>query len=444
MVPYSKTFSMKPDIKLFKHLTDDAKFLQWREHFITTCNGASLAECCDFTYIPNPDEAKSFENKDKWMYTILMNIVKTPGGIDIIRKHKKDRSGRKVLFDLIQDNAKSATADIRATELLEEITNLRLDSGWEKTTHEFVLYVEQVLEDYNESVRYDSQRLTPDMKRAMVERAVMSNRSLRNVKDRETDRIAQMGDAGRFDYRTFMFLLREAAKTVDTERAQRNRSRRRQRANFHIQDGNEGDGEDSDGEVSDLSQAFQAWMLRQVIGSRMNKETWTSLDPATQKVWDSIDDKDKAAILGYAEKRAERRTQDKSSRSANVHEGDHGQESDDGASDNEEAGTEMQANVTKSVQEVNETKGKAHPGDIRRVLGGNKKGDKKTRSANNIMWNLHTMHIEPHDGENSSGENLQPPPLDNGEASSSDDDSVFDPQKLVDDYWGEQDDQFFP
>jgi hypothetical protein len=176
----------------------------------------------------------------------------------------------------------------------------------------------------------------------------------------------------------------------------------------------------------------------------MNKETWTSLDPATQKVWDSIDDKDKAAILGYAEKRAERRAQDKSSRSANVHEGDHGQDSDDDASDVGAAGTEMQANVTKSVQEVNKTKGKAHPGDIRQVLGGNKKSDKKTRSANNIMWNLHTMHIEPHDGEDSDGENLQPPPLDNGEASSRDDDSVFNPQKLVDDYWGEHDDQFFP
>jgi hypothetical protein len=112
MVLYSKTFSMKPDIKLFKPLTDDAKFLQWKEHFVTTCTGSSLAECCNFTYIPSAEEAKSFENKHKWMYTILMNIVKTPGGIDIICKHKNDRSGRKVLFDLIQDNAKSATADI--------------------------------------------------------------------------------------------------------------------------------------------------------------------------------------------------------------------------------------------------------------------------------------------------------------------------------------------
>jgi hypothetical protein len=356
MVPYSKKFSMKPNIKLFKPLTDEAKFLQWKEHFVTTCTGASSAECCNFTYIPSAEEAKSFKNKDKWMYTILMNIVKTPGGIDIIQKHKNDRSGRKVLFDLIQDNAKLATADIRATELLEEITNLWLDSGWEKSTYKFMLYLEQILEDYNESVRYESQQLTPDMKRAMVERAVMSDRSLRNVKDRETDCIAQMGDSGRFDYCTFMFLLREAAKTIDTERAQRNRSRRRQSANFHLQDDNDAEDESSDMEVSDLSQAFQVWMSHQIAGSRMNKETWTSLDPATQKVWDSIDDKDKAAILGYAEKRAEKRAQDKSSRSANVHEGDNGQESDDDTPDAETSGTNMQANVTKSVQEANKTR----------------------------------------------------------------------------------------
>jgi hypothetical protein len=91
-------------------------------------------------------------------------------------------------------------------------------------------------------------------------------------------------------------------------------------------------------EVSDLNQAFQVWMSRQIAGSRMNKETRTSLDPATQKVWNSIDEKDKAAILGYAEKRAEKRAQAKSSRSANVHEGDHGQESDDDTPDAETSG----------------------------------------------------------------------------------------------------------
>jgi hypothetical protein len=76
-----------------------------------------LAECCDFTFIPSAAEAKFVKKKDNWMYIILMNIVKRPGGIDII-------PGRKVLINLIQDNAKSATADIWAIELLEEITNL--------------------------------------------------------------------------------------------------------------------------------------------------------------------------------------------------------------------------------------------------------------------------------------------------------------------------------
>ena len=47
------------------------------------------------------------------------------------------------------------------------------------------------MEDYNESVRFSSQELNSDMKRAMIERAVHPNRALRAVKDRETDRIAE-------------------------------------------------------------------------------------------------------------------------------------------------------------------------------------------------------------------------------------------------------------
>jgi hypothetical protein len=46
-------------------------------------------------------------------------------------------------------------------------------------------------------------------------------------------------------------------------------------------------------------------------------------------------------------------------------------------------------------------------------------------------------------GDDSIDGNL--PDLDDGEASSSDDgDSVFDPQALIDEYWGDQDDHFFP
>ena len=104
----------------------------------------------------------------------------------------------------------------------------------------------------------------------------------------------------------------------------------------------------------------------------MNKETWTSLDPSTQKAWDTIDDKEKAAILSCAKQRSAKRSQDKTTLEANVHEGEDHDSSDSEDEEQESPDAELQANVTKGSKEKNETKGKAHPGDIRRVLAGNK------------------------------------------------------------------------
>jgi hypothetical protein len=150
--------------------------------------------------------------------------------------------------------------------------------------------------------------------------------------------------------------------------------------------------------------------------------------------------------LSYAKKHAEKRSQDtKSTPSANVHEGHHGQESSEEESSEEEANQELEANVTKGMQGANKTKGKAHPGDIRRVLRGNKKSNKKTCSANNIMWNIHTMHSFPRARDGMTpGETKLLPPLDDDEGSSSDDGSVFDPSKILEEYWGDQEDPFFP
>jgi hypothetical protein len=119
----------------------------------------------------------------------------------------------------------------------------------------------------------------------------------------------------------------------------------------------------NDDDDDELTQLFQAWMLRRTPGSRMNKETWTSLAPATQTAWDTIPDKDKAAILGYATQRAEKHSPDPITRQTNVHATE--TELDPDESEEDTSNPDIQANLTKSIQEVNATKGKAHPGDGR-------------------------------------------------------------------------------
>jgi predicted Fe-S protein YdhL (DUF1289 family) len=240
-----------------------------------------------------------------------------------------------------------------------------------------------------------------------------------------------------------MYLLKEAAKTTDKERAQRSQPWKRHTNTHQL-----ATTEDSDEDESERNQLFQAWITRRLPGSRMNKETWTSLDPSTQKAWDTIDDKDKAAILSYAEQRSAKRAQDKTNLEANVHEGEDHDSSDSEDEEQESPDAELQANVTKGSKEKNETKGKAHPGDIRRVLAGNKRGDKKKRAAHNVMWKAHTHHQTPHVPEDFDTDGDEPPEFAerNDDPSSSDSSAAsgfHNVLDMVDDYWGEQEEQFF-
>ncbi len=122
----------------------------------------------------------------------------------------------------------------------------------------------------------------------------------------------------------------------------------------------------------------------------MNKDTWNSLSADAQKKWDELESKDKATILNYATERAEKSPK---TISANVAYTSATSDSAPSASEpdpphSDESSGERQANVTNASK----AKSAAHPGDVRRVLGGpppkGKSGDKSTgsRSGYNVSW----------------------------------------------------------
>jgi hypothetical protein len=232
-----------------------------------------------------------------------------------------------------------------------------------------------------------------------------------------------------------MYLLKEAAKTIDKERAQKLQSRKRhayQQCLDKNRDPDEGEDENEPG----LTQSFQAWTIRQLHDSRMDKETWTSLDPSTQKAWDTIVDKDKAAILNYAEQRSAKYAQDKTNLEANVHEGEDHDSSDNEDEEKGSSDTERQANVTEKSKKRDETKGETHL------------GDKKKWEAHNVMWKAYTHHQTPYVPEDFDPDGDEPPefaernddPSSSNSSAASGFHNVLD---MVDDYWGEQEEQFF-
>jgi len=206
---------MKPDIKLFKKLSDDAYFQAWYEHIIGTLGGTGMGELCDPFYIPPSDEMASFQNKSRWLYTVLMNVVHTQDGKQIIRRHRRTQDGRAVLYELFQNANDAAATEISAEEMMTDLVTLKLDNGWTKPIKEFIVGYIEKMDLYNEIVEGTGQRLSDPMKKAFLERAVVNSRTLREVKIREIHRVAE--GHSKLSYMQYANLLKNAAKIMDKQ-----------------------------------------------------------------------------------------------------------------------------------------------------------------------------------------------------------------------------------
>ena len=111
-------------------------------------------------------------------------------------------------------------------------------------------------------------------------------------------------------YSEYLGLLESAAATYDSNKASKSGMGCRTAFNAIMngdEDANRDGGTMSEGNITGEIMEFAVHqMQRSILGSKMNKETWTSLSDETKKVWDQISDKDKKAILSYTYERANR------------------------------------------------------------------------------------------------------------------------------------------
>ena len=91
----------------------------------------------------------------------------------------------------------------------------------------------------------------------------------------------------------------------------------------------------------------------------MNKETWNSLSPEAQAIWDQLDEDSKAKILGYVEDR-------KQWRLANAHEATAATE--DGQ-DSEESNDEDETPKISVNTAISKARAEAHPADPQQMMG---------------------------------------------------------------------------
>ena len=191
---------------------------------------------------------------------------------------------------------------------MNQLVNTPLTNSWNKPLEDHISWFVRMVNQYNDTLVDDDQRLTTGMIRTMLERNVMSCKPLAAIRTQELFDVAK--GVPPLSLEQYIELLRSAAALADQQSAL-GRSGTSRRANVHDSSATADD--DTDHDHSELD-ALDAFMANRNPAASMNRETWKSLDKATHTAWDQISPTDKAKILSYAEERAARRASDSATR----------------------------------------------------------------------------------------------------------------------------------
>ena len=206
---------MKPEIKLFPTLKDDAKFPQWQRVFRVVCFATGMGEVIDPNFVPQPHEEKSFRNKLHWIYNVLSQTAHTIDGRNILYNHLSTLDGRAVYLTLCRNAIGSTAAQLHVQNVMQELVNARLTKSCPHPHAKFISDYVRKLNTHNERVGSPEERLSEAQMRTLLEAAVSTAKPLYAIRRNELMDIAKGG--ARFTFAQYVHLLTSTAQTMDME-----------------------------------------------------------------------------------------------------------------------------------------------------------------------------------------------------------------------------------
>jgi hypothetical protein len=377
-------------VKSYKVIKNIETFPEWYEHTVATGRSHQIDEIFDARYVPQDAYShEDFWRKQAWFYACLVNIVQYTTGKTIVRHHKADYNAQKCMEELIEDAQTSTHAIVSSRKIMKTLTHTRLDSSWTKTTLEFVNNFERLIEEYNDKQRDPHQRISEPFMKMLLQAAVSNVAMLRGVSDREQDRVISGGYY--YTWAQYLQALKSSATTYDEGRV--SRSGRSAHVTSWVDPMDEPDSDPPDIPGADVEWSINE-MRRRMPGSQMNKKTWESLSPEGQRIWDTLNDKDKVAVLSYAKQRAQR---SQNTLTTNVHMAITNGEDNDAVDDAIPTESANDSDDTRPDDyEVNnvltEARGNTHPADPRRMMGSSTPAKPSERAVGYHSW--HPRHAD--------------------------------------------------
>ena len=252
---------------------------------------------------------------------------------------------------------------------MSEITTTRLSaSQWKGTIYDFLITFDDMMTLYNKQQAHPDLHINWHQRPTYLQNAISPVKALRDVADRETDRLVLGGPP--FTYEQYMEALKSAASRIDEGRV----GRSKREINMTQRDHEPVKETESEYDIEYLINKIKRKGFKGRRTLKMNSETWNSLSPEAQEIWDKLEQEMKDKILGSRQTKVNNALTTPTRKVNTVETVDDDEESQD---EPEEKATIQVNNVLARAQS------EAHPGDPRRMMGSTKSSKKETEKETN-------------------------------------------------------------
>ena len=141
---------IKWDPSAYPILKDINQWDLWKRIFVATAEAQGIQNILNIGYSLPRHEKPLFLEQQKYVYSVLLNMVKASTLKSIVINAKKDSIPQ--CWDTIMQAAECLTsAKIKATDLLQYITSAKYDDGkWRGTSKDFIIHWCEQLQQYKD------------------------------------------------------------------------------------------------------------------------------------------------------------------------------------------------------------------------------------------------------------------------------------------------------
>jgi hypothetical protein len=104
----------------------------------STAASHDTLDALDPAYVPRLEDQDSFKKKQRFMYTVFSNIIRSTNGKNCVRDQYDSSDAQKFYTALLDAYHDQLSTNLRATRLRQELTLMKLDDKWRKS---FELYL---------------------------------------------------------------------------------------------------------------------------------------------------------------------------------------------------------------------------------------------------------------------------------------------------------------